>query len=365
MCKDNSLILYEHHIKIFVYITVILFSLLLITLKISYAESESVVEVSGIIEVEAQYYRRKFDDPNKKKENVDDISLATVEVGIDAKIHPLVKGHVLLLWEEEETEEVQDFLCEGTITIANPDKLPYYFTAGKMYLPFGSFETSFINDPMTLELGEINETAFMAGFIKENSSMSFGFFNGDIEKSGKDDEINSFFAQIEINYSDSPFSLSTSASYLSNIADSDGLQYTINELGDSDEAENKVLNNYVQGIGMFIRADTAKAFLLAEYLGAIENFKEDFFEKSIRPEAYNIELGMKFSPKGYLAFKFEKSNDMAVNEDFNFPEKRYGVVISYSIFEAASLSLEYIHEKYTLFDKGKNNILTTQLAIEF
>ena len=73
---------------------------------------------------------------------MNDIALATVEIGIDGEINPSVQGHVLLLWEEGESENINDFMDEGTITISNPEKCPYYLTAGKMYLPFGSFESS-------------------------------------------------------------------------------------------------------------------------------------------------------------------------------------------------------------------------------
>jgi len=151
------------YIKCFIGLFIIIFPLIPqegLALKLSPTQK---VLLSGTVKVEAHHSCRKFDDPNDPTKNESDITLATVEVAIDAKIHQFVQGHVLFLWEEDKTEGIKDFIDEGTITISNPYKSPYYLTAGKLSLPFGSFKTVFITDPMTLELGKINETVVQIG----------------------------------------------------------------------------------------------------------------------------------------------------------------------------------------------------------
>jgi len=52
----------------------------------------------------------------------------------------------------------------GTITLGNMEMFPVYLTAGKMYVPFGNFESNMIQDPVTLEIGETRESAGQVGF---------------------------------------------------------------------------------------------------------------------------------------------------------------------------------------------------------
>ena len=108
------------------------------------------VTFGGLVEVEATTGK----DYEGTKES--DITLATVELGLDAEITDWVNGHILLLYEEDDTPLCVD---EGFITLGNLEKFPLYFAAGKMYVPFGAFETNMISDPLTLELGENNESS--------------------------------------------------------------------------------------------------------------------------------------------------------------------------------------------------------------
>ena len=105
------------------------------------------VELSGLVEVEVASW--SVDDKGFfEDDDGSDISLATVEVGIDAQISEWSSAHVLLLYEEGE-EDDHVIIDEGTITLGNMDKFPLYLSAGKMYVPFGSFETNMISDPLT------------------------------------------------------------------------------------------------------------------------------------------------------------------------------------------------------------------------
>jgi hypothetical protein len=59
------------------------------------------ISISGLIEVEAAFMDDETAAPN---EDSSDITLATVELGIDAKVNEHVKGHILFLYEEDETD---------------------------------------------------------------------------------------------------------------------------------------------------------------------------------------------------------------------------------------------------------------------
>jgi len=103
------------------------------------------VSFSGAVEVEAGF-ENGYED-----ENTSDITLATVELGLEAKISEWARANVVLLWEEDDTEQVE--VDEGTITLGNAERSPLYLTAGKFVVPFGAYETNMISDPLTLEIG--------------------------------------------------------------------------------------------------------------------------------------------------------------------------------------------------------------------
>lgn len=217
---------------------------------------------------------------------------------------------------------------------------------------------------MTLELGEINETAVQIGHQMGNTDISFGFFNGDKDKAGQSNKIKCYFANSNTTYSEGPNSLTLGVSYLSNMADTDGLETAIDVIDPNTEVE---ITNYVQGMGIFIKADTASWFFSAEYLAAIENFESRLFMGSLRPQTYNVELGRKTSEKAFMTLKYEKAVDMEINKGFNFPKKRYGICLSHILFDNISLNIEYLHEKYDneVLHKGKNDVIPAQLAIDF
>ncbi len=107
------------------------------------------VELSALVEVEVNATDDDIADPG---EDTSDITLATVEIGLDAQLSKWSSGHILLLYGEGE-EDDHIIVDEGTITLGNLDEFPVYLTAGKMYVPFGSFESNMISDPLTSTLG--------------------------------------------------------------------------------------------------------------------------------------------------------------------------------------------------------------------
>jgi len=76
---------------------------------------------------------------------------------------------------------------EGTITIGNADVTPIYLTAGRMYIPFGNFESNMISDPITLTMSETREEAFQLGVELENGLHGSAYlFNGKIAEANSD-----------------------------------------------------------------------------------------------------------------------------------------------------------------------------------
>ena len=129
------------------------------------------IAVHGLIELEAMYNKPEGGDESS------DLSLATVELGLDIQATDYLGGHILLLWEEGETEPVD--LDEAVIRLTYPRPLwgvTAGFTGGKMYVPFGKFNSFMISDPLTLDLGETNQSAGLLTFEGEKWSPAGGGF---------------------------------------------------------------------------------------------------------------------------------------------------------------------------------------------
>ena len=316
------------------------------------------ITLSGAVEVEASYKDYDCDNLAADDSEESDIALATVELGIDMDFYEYLKGHLVFLWQEDDTEPVD--LDEGTITLGGIEDFPFYLTAGKLYVPFGMFNSHFISDPLTLELGETRESAALIGCANDQFDLSLGVFNGDIDETGKDNKIESFVAAAVFTPPAEmleDLGISLGVSYISNIADSNGLGDDISGSGV------ETVKDYVGGLSAFLSASYNALTLEAEYLGALDKFEagELSFDngRKVEPKAWNFELAYAITEKWEAAIKYEGSEDLW---DF-LPEKQYGAVLSYNLFENTTVSIEYLHGEYE--NKDEQDLVTTQLAMEF
>jgi len=312
------------------------------------------IKLSGLIEVEANYLN--FDPDEGSSEDESDLTLATVELGIDVDFIKHVSGHVLLLWEEDDTEPLD--VDEAFIRLDGEDVVPLYLQAGKMYVPFGNFDSFFISDPLTLELGETRESAALAGYANDMFDLSFGVFNGDIDEKGDDDHIDSFVASAIYTMPENAvegLELTSGVAWISNIADSDVL---------SDEIAVDAISDKVGGISAFVTATLNERWtLVAEYVGALDEFKagELAFDdgKALEPKTWNFELGCAVTDALEVALRYEGGDDLG---DL-LPDSQYGIVASYGLFEYTTLALEYLHGEFENDDE--QDVVTAQLAFEF
>jgi len=237
--------------------------------------------------------------------------------------------------------------------------VPLYLNVGKLYVPFGNFESHFISDPLTLELGETRESALTVGYVNEWMDFSVSAFNGDIDETGEDDHIETYVASASFSVPQeliSNFGIAGGVSYISNIGDSDNLQ---DEIVPPDG-----IKDYVGGFNAFLSISFMdKFFLECEYLGALDEFEaaELSFDggKEFQPKTWNMELAYAATDRLEVAVKYEGGDDLG---DF-LPEDQYGAAVSYGLFENTSLSLEYLHGEFENDDK--RDLITTQLAVEF
>jgi len=316
------------------------------------------VTLSGVVEVEATS-AEDFDG-----NDTSDITLATVELGLDAEITEWVNAHLVLLWEEDDTEPMD--LDEGTITLGNLEKFPLYLTVGKMYVPFGSFESNMISDPLTLELSETRESAALVGFEASGFYGSVYAFNSDIDEDGDDDKIASFGANAGYGYENDNMVLDLDIGWINNMAAVDNLGGYFDDNDITDDQD------YVAGITASLTVNYGPFMLTGGYLGALDAFETgnlDFKGKGAEPSAWNFEGAYTREIKGKettFAVGYQKTNEALALE---LPEERILGSIGVEVWENTSLALEYRHdEDYSVADGGTGNdanAATVQLAVEF
>jgi hypothetical protein len=314
------------------------------------------VELHGAVEIEGSWVDTDFDDPTVRDTTESDLALATAALGVDIDFHEWVKGHVLFLWEEDDTEPVD--LDEGALVIGATEDFPFFLMGGKFYVPFGMFNSHFVSDPLTLELGETRESSVAVGYANEIFELKIGAFNGDV-KDRTDDRINSFVACANVTVPEGMLGeveAGFGVSYISNIADSDNLQ---------DQVAIDPIDDLAGGLGLWATASYRMFTLELEYIGATSDFKpgELAFDggRKSEPKAWNVELAVSPIERLEIAARYGATDDIR-GGDF-LAERQYGGVASYEIFNGVSVALEYMNNHFE--NKDDQHMVTAQLAAEF
>ena len=335
------------------------------------------VEVSGLVEVEAAY-----EDPYEG-DSTSDAVLATMELGVAARITDWVGTEVVLLHEEDET----DIEVDVATMMIGPADGPWSFTAGQYFVPFGTFESNFISDPMTLELGETRESALQFGFESNGFHGALFAFNGDNDEDG-DDRFASFGAALGYSAEREESGFAVNLSYISDIGDSDSLRDIIADglaagpdgeiedlemTPDDETADNDAdYDSHVSGWSASAVLRLGNLSLLAEYLGASEDFEAheiEFDGKGAEPSSYMLEAALDFDLAGKpatVAVGYQETDEALALE---LPEERFLLGFSVEMMEGVALAVEgAFDEDYGKSDGGTGkdaDIVTVQLATEF
>lgn len=311
------------------------------------------LNLSGAIEVEANY----SSGYDKVKDS--DIDLTNVELRIDVPLTDYFSGYALMKWEEDGSEGV--FIDEGGIVLGSVDEYGISVTAGKLYVPFGVFETGMISDPLTLELGETREGAAVVDFGAGGFYGATYTFNSEIGDDADDDMIDAFGVVAGYTYETEEVSIDLSAGWISNLTSSGGFSDYL------DDASITLLDDYTSGATISAIVGFDDFTLIGEYLTALD---DDYLKaEDSKPETWNLELGYGFKISGHdatAAVSYQGSDEAAF---LGLPETRIGATVGFVIIDGLGIALEYIHdEDYDTSDGGTGDsadTVTCQLALEF
>ncbi|MDY0269452.1 LbtU family siderophore porin [Trichloromonas sp.] len=316
------------------------------------------LRLHGLLELEA------FTEQMEGGDETSDLTLATAQVELEVEVNENIGGNVVFLYEEAEGEDDTVEIDEAIIHLTHSvdalgGEIGIY--GGKMYVPFGMFNSHFISDPLTLELGETNDTALYLDYQWGDwVEFKTGFFNGEVDTADDNNSIDSFVAAVEVTPAEG---LSFGLSYISDLAESDGELVSGDLSGDS-------YRSSVAGGAAYLSASYGPFTFEAEYLAALEDFDRELVDANLaldepsgltgrRPQTWNLELALTPAEGWEVAVKAEQARD------FMDDVRRHGIVVAHGIFRNTSLALEYLHSDGEGEDNDPTHTTTAQLAFEF
>ena len=303
--------------------------------------------ISGLLEVEAAY----IDTSGSPAES--DLNVATAQLNFDAAVYDRVKGRIALLHEEGEDPTVD--IDEASVSYSQPEILGGSLkdTVGKIYLPFGAFNSAMVSDPLTLELGETNRTTLLAGWENDMVTVQVGGFDGDYDTTDHK-EIDSGVIGVTVSPTDT---IKFGISYISDLAETNA-ELLGNASSDYETS--------VDAASAFVTLDFSPLSVSLEYLGALDEFSEEMLADPDRaaeltgrkPSAWFAEMGFAPHEDWLFSFRFEQASD------YQDDVVRYGAAVSYALYDYTTLSLEYLYSDPDLAEKTTSQV-TAQLALEF
>ena len=338
------------------------------------SDLEDRITINGLLEFGAAYHSTDMNHGDFEHDS--DLSMTTVQLGIEAEINDWVNAEMVLLYEDasgaidayEDIRDGTDFdVDEAIITIANKDVTPAFMKAGKMYVPFGARLTHFpddmgIDSPLTLLLGETLEKALVIGAEYAGFTVSAYTFNGDVEEAGGGDnviETYGFDANYAFEDEDLGLDLLVGGSYISNIADSDWTE----EVLDHYDLE---IDDYAEGADAYLHVGYQGFFVEAEYMAAVDHVNVEG-EDLGKPTVWNIEAGYNYNwwRNLEIALQYAGSDDCG---SLRLPRDRYGINFNQEVFDNTVLSVGYMYDEYATdddLDRNTRDLIFGQLAIEF
>lgn len=316
--------------------------------------------IGGLIEVEAG-----FNSPYEGDAQTD-LYAAAIELGVSAAVHSWVTADLLLVYEQDgfSDEDSDVFVDVGSVSIADPDG-SWGVVAGRQYVPFGTYLTDMVSDPMTLELGETNEVAALFTYEAGGLGGSVYAFKGD-NPMGDDSEIDNFGFQAGYSGRGTSCTYAATISFINDIGESDTIQ---EHLADADDDGT---HDSPSGVALDAVIEMGSVVLIGDFVAATDEFDTSrlaFAGGGAKPKAWNIEAGYLFSMWGRksVAAVAYQGTDEAVG--LELPAERIRVGLSSEILDNTALSFEWSFDKDYDTDEGgtgqNGNVAILQLAVGF
>lgn len=310
------------------------------------------VDISG--DVEGKYiYNHDYVGPSQQ-----DLDLTEAKAIFVGEISKWVTADLTFEYENEPPvtgaryTNSETKLSRAFLTIGNLNENPLYFTLGQIYVPFGTYTSYTISDPVTETLARIKARAAQLGFYQSGLNVSAFAFKDDTYVSNPH-AINTWGTNFSYSGDVEKFGYKFGAGYISNIADSMGMQQTYGSFlgfGHAVHLErlNEQLHNYVPAADLNANLSYGRFVLLGEYVRTLRSFNVQdlsFNNHGAMPTAGDLELAYNFSILGKEATAVIDGGFTHDALAINLPQKTAAASVAVSIWKYSIESLEFRHDR--------------------
>lgn len=333
-----------------------------------YDTDRPILQISGDLEGQA-FWQNGFGLTNNSVGTTDSgngLALSNAEIDLNAIASSWATGFMALDYTNSPVslgnrEPIATlYVSRGFATIGNLNVSPIYFSIGLMNPPFGRYMTGMLSTPMTKSMGQILSPTAELGFGLNNGLNGSVFAYSGSQTTGGNFILEQGGANLGFKntFDGSVGSYTLGAAWVSNIADSQGMQanglpssgtqFTGFGTPTATSPNNNGLAHRVAGLNAHGKLGLGPVTFYAEYIGAMQAFANQdmtFNTGGATPQAAHGEIDYTLP---FFAKKYGSSIGVAYDHAWealalNLPEDSYSAFFSTSIWRNTGESLEYRH----------------------
>ena len=256
-----------------------------------------------------------------------------------------VSGYMTMDYNPDEHRDSSRLLMNRAfIAVGNLGQFPLYTSIGQVYVPFGRYSSRMVTTPVTQTLGRTRARTLTLGYQQTGNNVFhaevYGF-RGLTNSLSCDNKNNEWGTGIGYRFNNGGrVSGEVGAGYISNLADSQGVQGTV-------FLNTENLRHRVPALNVYGALTINPVVFLAEYVGAVRSFDVNdvsFIKQGARPTAFHTEASYTFktsSKHSSIGVGYGRTSQALT---LGLPQVRYSVFYNINIWRDTNLALEYRHD---------------------
>lgn len=239
------------------------------------------------------------------------------------------------------------YVSKAFITIGNFACSPFYGTAGQFYVPFGTYSSVMVSDPLTKLVARTKARSILLGFQQQDKNAFFGAvygFRGDSHE-GSESRINNGGINLGYRFDAGFLHGTVGGGYIANIADSAGMQ-----LGTGFDKFERIVHRVPGYDARAALSFGSHVDFLGEFVSAATEFNPNdmsYENHGAKPSAYDLELSYSFTifdnKPSNVAIGYGKTSEAMA---MGIPLTRKSAVFSTSLLRNTLQSLEFRHDQF-------------------
>lgn len=340
-----------------------------------YAFDRPVLQLSG--GVEGTFYSENGFGTG----TTDGVNLSTAEIDVNAMASSWANAFMSLAYNGSpissgnRAPNSQIYMNRGFFTFGNLDKSPFYFSMGKMYVPFGRYENGMVTTPLDVSLAKILSPAALVGFSLNNGVFGSVYTYSGFQNTGGSPIVKQGGANIGVkeNFDGTNGNYALGGGWTSNLADSQGQQTTgLSSTGKfGGFAVAPAGNNLAHPVDAYDvngHVTYGPVTVIGEYIDTIRRYATTdmtFNGAGAAPSVVYAEAdyNLPWFDKKYGSMVGVSYGGTTQSLALNLPKDSCAVFASTSLWRETTQSIEYRHDTdYSTRDTASGNSATTNIV---